>query len=377
MIYLDNSATTRPYDAVIRTIDHYLSEEYGNPSSLHRMGLNGEKAVKKARKQITQILGGQDKQLIFTSGGTESDNLAILGAASAHSRRGNHIVTSAVEHPAVLEACKKLAAQGFVVDVLPVDKQGLLNPKDVQAAVTEKTILISVMHVNNEVGAIQPIREIGSVKGNALLHVDCVQSFGKLSVSASWADLLSVSGHKIHGPKGTGALYVSKDARIHPQMLGGGQEVGMRSGTENVPGIAGFGLAAEMAAETLAHRSTQAAELKEFLQKGIMDGISDILVNSPDQGSPYILNVSFLGTRGEVLLHHLEQHGIYVSTGAACSSNKKGTSHVLQAMGRSDKEIEGAIRFSFSEFNSLEQMEEVLDRVKAAVAQFRKLGSFR
>jgi cysteine desulfurase len=377
MIYLDNSATTRPYDAVIRTVGHYMEEDYGNPSSLHRMGLNSEKAVKKARRQIAVGLNGLEKHVIFTSGGTESDNLAIFGAAMAHHRQGNRILTSMIEHPAVLEACKKLEKQGYVVDYLPVDQQGVVNPQDFKDAITDRTILISIMHVNNEIGSIQPIREISALKGNALLHLDCVQSFGKLPLSADWADLISLSGHKIHGPKGVGALYASKTSRLLPQIVGGGQENNHRSGTENVPAIAGFGQAAEIAIESMAARSVHVAHLKKWFEEGIRDQISDILVNSPIHSSPYILNVSFLGTRGEVLLHQLEQNEIYVSTGAACSSNKRGKSHVLQAMGRSEKEIDGALRFSFSEFNTMDQMDEVLDRLKMAIAQFRKLGSFR
>jgi cysteine desulfurase len=377
MIYLDNSATTRPYDAVISTVGHYMQEEYGNPSSLHRMGLNSEKAVKKARRQIAIGLNGLEKHVIFTSGGTESDNLAIFGATMAHHRRGNRILTSVIEHPAVLEACKKLEKQGYVVDYMSVDPQGVVNPQDFKEAITDQTILISLMHVNNEVGAIQPVQEIAAIKGNALLHLDCVQSFGKLPLSANWADLISLSSHKIHGPKGIGALYATQNARIITQMVGGGQEYGLRSGTENVPGIAGFGQASEMAISTLAERSAHVRKLKDYLEEGIQDHIIDVLFNSTKKGSPYILNISFLGTRGEVLLHQLEQHGIYVSTGAACSSNKKGKSHVLLAMGRTEKEIDGALRFSFSEFNTLDQMDEVLDRLKTAVTQFRKLGSFR
>ena len=380
MIYLDNSATTRPYDAVIRTVGHYMEEEYGNPSSLHRMGLNSEKAVKKARRQIAQSLNAAENQIIFTSGGTEADNLAILGAALARNRRGNHIITSMVEHPAVLESCKKLEQEGFFVDYLPVDKMGAVSLDDFKNTITDKTILVSLMHVNNEVGTIQPVQEVSSMKGNALLHLDCVQSFGKLPLSASWADLISLSGHKIHGPKGIGALCAAKNARLIPLMVGGGQENGHRSGTENVPAISGFGLAAEMATVNMKDRINHVSKLKSFLEEGIREQIADILFNSPkshEKGSAYILNISFLGTRGEVLLHQLEQNGIYVSTGAACSSNKKGKSHVLLAMGRTDKEIDGALRFSFSEFNTMEQMEEVLDRLKTAVTQFRKLGSFR
>jgi cysteine desulfurase len=327
MIYLDNSATTRPYDAVIRTVEHFMEEEYGNPSSLHRMGLNSEKAVKKARHQIAHGLSGLDKHVIFTSGGTESDNLAIFGTAMAHHRRGNRILTSMIEHPAVLEACKRLEKQGFIVDYLPVDKQGLVNPLDFKEAITDQTILISLMHVNNEVGSIQPVQEIAAIKGKALLHLDCVQSFGKLPLSADWADLISLSSHKIHGPKGIGALYAAHNARVLAQMVGGGQEYGLRSGTENVPGIAGFGLASELAVSNITQRKDHVGKLKAHLACGVKDQIEDILFNSPESSenaTPYILNISFLGTRGEVLLHQLEQHGIYVSTGAACSSNKKG-----------------------------------------------------
>lgn len=377
MIYLDNSATTRPYEAVIKTLDHLMREEYGNPSSLHRMGLNSEKAVRKARQQIARCLEATDKQVIFTSGGTESDNLAIFGAVNARSRMGKHLITSVIEHPAVLEACRKLESQGYLVDYMPVDQNGMVRPADVDAAMTDQTLLISLMHVNNEIGSIQPIGEIAALKKTAWLHLDCVQSFGKLPLSADRADLISISGHKIHGPKGIGALYAAKNIRLLPQMVGGGQEFGYRSGTENVPAIAGFGLAAQMADETMVARQTYVAGLKARLSAGILDAIPDLIVNSPEHSSPYILNISFLGTRGEVLLHQLEQHGIYVSTGAACSSNKKGKSHVLKALGRTEKEIDGALRFSFSEFNTMEQMDEVLDRLINEVAKFRKLGSFR
>jgi cysteine desulfurase len=377
MIYLDNSATTRPYEEVIRTVGHHMEETYGNPSSLHRRGLQGEKAVKKARQQIAGALQCTDNRIVFTSGGTESDNLAVFGVAAAYGRRGKHIVTSQIEHPAVLEACRKLEQQGYVVDYLPVDEWGTVSPDELSQAVDGQTILVSLMHVNNEVGTIQPIRDISAAKGQSLLHLDCVQSFGKLPLAADDADLISISGHKIHGPKGIGALYAAKHVRLIPQIVGGGQENGLRSGTENVPGIAGFGLAAEMAVSNMDHRSTMVGQLKKYLEDGIRDRIPDIVINSPTWSSPYILNISFLGTRGEVLLHQLEQDGIYVSTGAACSSNKKGKSHVLLAMGRTEKEIDGALRFSFSEFNTVEQMDQVLDRLNAAVTKFRKLGSFR
>lgn len=377
MIYLDNSATTKPYPEVVRLVSAVMDDCYGNPSSLHSVGLEAERAVREASRRIRRCLGGQETQLVFTSGGTESDNLAILGAASALGRRGRRVVTSLVEHPAVTEAMNKLESMGFEVIRVPVDKAGRIDLDRLGEAVNPDTVLISVMHVNNETGTIQPIDEINRLKGQALFHTDAVQSFGKIPLSAGQADLLSLSAHKIHGPKGVGALAFRKGIRLLPQLLGGGQEQGLRSGTENVPGIAGFGLAAEMAAATLETRAKAAAELRQRLLAGIRGNIPDIRVNSPEDGSPFILNVSFLGTRGEVLLHRLEQEGVCVSTGAACSSRKRGKSPVLVAMGLSEREIEGAIRFSLGAFNTAEDIDTALDRLQTAVAQFRKLGSFR
>lgn len=377
MIYLDNSATTKPYPEVVRLVSATMEDCYGNPSSLHSMGLEAERAVREASRRVRRCLGGQETQLVFTSGGTESDNLAILGAALALGRRGRRVVTSQVEHPAVSEAMNKLEAMGYEVIRVPVDKAGRIDLDCLDEAVNPDTVLISIMHVNNETGAIQPIDEINRLKGTALFHTDAVQSFCKVPLSAGQADLISLSAHKIHGPKGVGALVFRKGIRLLPQLVGGGQEQGLRSGTENVPGIAGFGLAAEMASATLEARAKAASELRERLLAGIRETIPDIRVNSPEDGSPFILNVSFLGTRGEVLLHRLEQEGVCVSTGAACSSRKRGKSPVLVAMGLSEREIEGAIRFSLGAFNTTEDIDAALDRLKAAVAQFRKLGSFR
>lgn len=377
MIYLDNSATTRPYRRVVELVSEVSEERYGNPSSLHVLGLEAEKTVKEAGKQIKRALGGASAQIVFTSGGTESDNLAVFGAAGIGGRKSRKIITSAVEHPAVAEAMNQLESQGCRVVRLPVDGWGCIDMDRFRDAVDAETFLISIMHVNNEVGTIQPIREINESKGQALFHTDAVQSFGKIPLDGRDADMISVSAHKIHGPKGVGALAIAKGVRLAPQLLGGGQEQGVRSGTENVPAIAGFGLAAELAAAGLEHRSAAAGVLRATLLDGIRGTIPDIRVNSPEDGSPFILNVSFLGTRGEVLLHRLEQDGIFVSTGAACSSRKRGRSPVLSAMGLSDREIEGAIRFSFSEFNTLDEIHITLECLKSAVTQFRKLGSFR
>ncbi|QHI73328.1 cysteine desulfurase family protein [Aminipila terrae] len=393
-VYLDNSATTKQYDAVTDKMVVYMKEDFGNPSSLHKLGLTAEKAVKNARKNVAEAIGVRDDEIIFTSGGTEADNTALLGAASARKRRGKKIITSTIEHPAVLETASKLENLGFTVEYLDVDENGSVNPEALQEAMTEDTILISVMGVNNEVGTIEPVKEMVQIKDkynkehgtDILFHMDGVQSFGKLSHMINGIDMISVSGHKIHGPKGIGALYVRKGLMIEPYLIGGGQEKHMRSGTENVPAIAGFGQAAKLTDDNLECRIKNMSAARNYLMEGIKAEIKDIKINSVEKDSfvwdsgmccPSVLNISFLGTRGEVLLHTLEQEEIYVSTGSACSSNKKGQSHVLKAMGLKDKEIEGAIRFSFSEFNTIEEMDYVLGHLKDAVARFRRLGSFR
>ncbi|MDF2656159.1 MAG: cysteine desulfurase [Bacillota bacterium] len=386
-VYLDNSATTRPYQEVIEETVKYMAADYGNPSSLHRMGIKAEKAVKESRRVIAASLGAKEEEIFFTSGGTESDNIALFGAAQARKRRGDTIITSQIEHPAVLESCKKLEIMGFKVVYLPVDRLGRIDLSSLEKAMDDRTILISIMQVNNETGAIQPIQEIVRLKREAekrlgneiLVHCDGVQSYGKqqISVKDQGIDLFSVSGHKIHGPKGVGALYVRKDLNIHPTIHGGGQEKGLRSGTENVPAIAGFGKAAALGSADLENRIKAMEAAKFRLKQGIEKEIPNVRFNSSEEGTSSILNVSFLGVRGEVLLHTLEQSDIYVSTGSACSSKKKGQSHVLKAMGLTDGEIEGAIRFSFNEFNTIEEMDYVLSELKNAVLKFRRLGSFR
>jgi len=384
-VYLDNSATTKPYREVIETMVNYMEHDFGNPSSLHRMGITAEKGMKEARKSVASSLGVREEEIYFTSGGTEADNTALFGAVQARKRRGNKIITSRIEHPAILESCRKLEEMGFQVVYLPVDRRGMIDMDVLENELDNQTILITVMQVNNEVGSIQPIAEIverkeriGKKLGTEiLLHTDAVQSYGKLPVRMDGIDLLSVSGHKIHGPKGVGALYVRKGINLPPYMIGGGQERGLRSGTENVPAVAGFGTAADLSRKNFGERIEAMKRVKTYLDEGIRTEIPDIVFNSGRSGSPAITNVSFSGVRGEVLLHTLEQSEIYVSTGSACSSRKKGQSHVLKAMGLSDREIEGAIRFSFSEFNTLEEMDFVLDRLKDAVLKFRKLGSFR
>lgn len=387
MIYLDNSATTRQYPEVTREMLRYMDEFYGNPSSLYQLGVDSEKAVKKARTALQKAIGMEDSRVYFTSGGTEADNMAIFGAARALKRRGRRIVTTAVEHPAVLECCKELEKQGFEVIYVGVDRNCRLDIDALRSAVNDETILVSMMHVNNEAGTIMPVNEVKQIMKEkdapGIFHCDAVQSFGKLQLCSD-ADVISVSGHKIHGPKGTGAICIREGVNIPAFICGGGQESGKRSGTENVPAIAGFGLAAEMSEHGRRENSASMAQMRQRLISQLTASLDDIVINSPETAGENageccgsLLNISFLGTRGEVLLHTLEQDGIYVSTGSACSSNKKGQSHVLKAMGLKDKEIEGTLRFSFGRMNSIEEIDIAADKVAAAVKRFRRLGSFR
>ena len=393
LVYLDNSATTRQYDEVTELMSRAMRESFGNPSSLHSLGLKAEKEVKNARKILAQSLGADEEEVFFTSCGTESDNTGLMGAAQAQKRRGKKIIVSAVEHPAILEPAKKLESMGFEVAYIGVDKQCRLNLESLKNAVTDDTILISVMGVNNETGTIMPIEEIARFKEeynrthgtDIWLHTDAVQAFGKILVNLKkeykGVDFLSASAHKIHGPKGMGLLYMKKGLNLVPFLLGGGQERHMRSGTENTPGIVGFGKAAELAMRDFDERIQRMSTARQRLLEQICAEIKDIRINSPEgeEACPSVLNLSFLGTRGEVLLHTLEQDGLFVSTGSACFSNHSSAkgSHVLNAMGLTPKEIEGAIRFSFSEFNTEEEIDFTADKVKAAVARFRRLGSFR
>ncbi len=392
-VYLDNSATTRQYDEVTDAMYKVAKENYGNPSSLHSMGLAAEKAVRQARGSLAKALGAAEDEVYFTSCGTESDNTVLMEAARAKKRIGNKIIISAVEHPAILEPAKRLEEMGYEVEYIGVDGKCQLNIEQLKSAITDDTILISIMGVNNETGTIMPIPEIARIKDeynkahgtDIWLHSDCVQAFGKIPMSLAkeyrGVDFVSLSAHKIHGPKGMGGLYVRKGRNLPAFMLGGGQEKHMRSGTENTPGIMGLGKAAELASANFGTRIENMRAARTYLLEAIKSQIGDIRINSPEDESacPSVLNISFLGTRGEVILHTLEQDGIYVSTGSACASNhtsQKG-SHVLNAMGLSPKEIEGAIRFSFSEFSTIEDMEYAADKVKAAVTRFRKLGTFR
>ncbi len=377
-VYLDNSATTKVCKEAADKAYEIMTEGYGNPSSLHSLGNKAAKELKNARKTILDRFGGGNKsQLIFTSSGTESDNMAIIGTFNRLKRRADEIITTQVEHPAVLETCKYLEKQGAKIKYLSVDSDCKIDIDELSYEISDKTALISVMTVNNETGSIMPVSKIAELKGNVVLHTDAVQAFGKLRMDKLNADLISISSHKINGPKGTGAIYAKSSELLSPILHGGGQEMGYRSGTENLPGIAAFGVATEKVYENIEVRIKKIEELNRYFRKGIEEEIEDIRFNSPIDACPSVLNVSILSTRAEVILHRLEQEGIMVSTGSACSSGKKGDSHVLKAMGLSHKDIEGAIRFSFSAENTIDEMDYVLCKLKDAVTNFRRLGSFR
>lgn len=378
-VYFDNSATTRCYESVKDIVVKTMMEDYGNPSAMHRKGVEAENYVKKSAGIIAGILKVQEKEILFTSGGTESNNLALIGAAMANRRSGNHIVTTMVEHAAVSQPAAFLQEQGFEVSYVPVDNQGRIKLDALKSVLRPDTILVSVMYVNNEVGAVMPVEEIGKLvhelSPKALFHVDAIQAFGKYRIHPRKAgiDLLSVSGHKIHGPKGVGFLYISEKAKVQPLILGGGQQNGMRSGTDNVPGIAGLGAAAEEIYSNLEKNNEHLYSLKEYIAKGL-ERIPDIRINGMPlrEGAPQILSISVMGVRSEVLLHALEDREIYVSAGSACSSHKRKPSATLSAMGMSGDQIESTVRLSFSESNTIEEADCFLRAMEELVPMLRR-----
>jgi cysteine desulfurase len=376
-IYLDNSSTTRPFDEVIQYMDEIYSKTYGNPSSLHRRGIEAERVVKNARETIADSLGAESREIYFTSGGTEANNLAIRGFLSANPRSGKHIITTKIEHPSVLEVFKYLEKQGYKTDYLDVDSSGCIDIEELRERINKDTALISIIHTNNETGTIQPIDEVVKIKNQknkkTALHVDAVQAYGKskLSPRKNGVDMLSVSAHKIHGPKGAGALYVNRNIRISPIIFGGGQESLIRSGTENVAGIGGFGKASEIFLREINNKLPVVEEINKQFIKMLKENFEGIRINSPYNASPFILNVSFKGLKAEVLLHHLEERNIFVSTGSACSSRRNTHSHVLEAMGCMHEYLEGAIRFSFSIYNKKEDIYEVIKQLKEIVPRIQ------
>lgn len=383
-IYLDNSATTRVYPEVAQLMTKIMCEDYGNPSSMHHKGVEAEKYVRQAKEIFAGILKCDAKNIYFTSGGTESDNLAIIGAAQSLKRRGTHIITTKIEHPAVLNTMKYLEGQGFTVSYISVDKAGVIDLEELEKELSEETILVSIMHTNNEIGSVQPLTKVSELikkkSPNALFHVDAVQGFGKARIlpKKTGIDLMSISSHKIHGPKGMGVLYVGDNVRLIPISYGGGQQGGLRNGTENVPGIAGMALAAKMLYENFDADIEKLYALKKQLIKGALE-LGDVYVNgvseNPDDiGStaPHIVSLSFQGIRAEVLLHTLEESGIYVSAGSACSTHKPEPSATLKAIGLDKSLLDCTLRFSMSNMTTKEDIDRVLEVLNKTLPMLRR-----
>lgn len=379
-VYLDNSATTRCYPEVGELVYKVMCRDYGNPSSMHRKGVEAEHYVKEAKESLARLLKVNAKEIFFTSGGTESDNLALIGAARAARRSGNHLITSAIEHPAILNTMRHLEEkEGFRVTYLPVDANGQIKLEALKEALCKDTILVSVMYVNNEVGAVQPVEQavklVKRYNPQILFHSDAVQGFGKYRIYPKrlGVDLLSVSGHKIHGPKGIGFLYINEKVKISPIVYGGGQQKDIRSGTENVPGIAGIALAAKMIYQDLDMKVALMRELKEQFLEGVSQIENTAIHGLTDENSaPHIISVGFAGIRSEVLLHALEEKGIYVSSGSACASNHPAVSGVLKGIGAPREYLDATLRFSMSEFTTKEEIDYTLETLYNCVPVLRK-----
>ena len=379
-VYLDNSATTKCYESVRDLVGKVMCEDYGNPSSMHKKGVEAEKYVRESKEIFAKLLKVQEKEIFFTSGGTESDNLALIGCARANKRAGNHLITTTIEHPAILNTMQYLEREeGFRVTYLPVDNMGRVRLDALKNALCRDTILVSIMYVNNEMGSVQPIEEavqiVKNYNRNILFHVDAVQGFGKYRIFPKkiGVDLLSISGHKIHGPKGSGVLYISEKVKIKPIVFGGEQQKNIRSGTENVPGIAGIGLAAKEIYTNLEDKVARMRELKAYFVEGIQNIERTTIHGAFDETSaPHIVSVGFAGIRSEVLLHTLESKGIYVSSGSACASNHPAISGVLKGIGARAEYLDATLRFSFSEFTTREEIDYTLQTLYNCVPMLRK-----
>lgn len=376
-VYFDNSATTKPYDEVIEAVSKGMKEYFGNPSSLHKIGMNCEKRLNEAREYFASTIKCNKEEIYFTSGGSEGNNLILKGLL----KPGHHFITTAFEHHSIISTCKQLEEKGVKVTYLDVDSEGRISLEDLEEAITKDTVLVSIMQVNNEIGVIQDIEAIGKLikerSSRAKFHVDAVQGYGKLpiDVNKSNVDFLTVASHKIHGPKGVGFIYIKKGIKLNSLISGGSQEKGIRAGTENLPGIIGFEKAAQMTFEEMESRYDKVLELKKYFVERLNE-IKDIRINGEIDGfSPYILNVSFLGVRAEVLLHLLEEQNIYVATGSACTSKSSAAhgSYVIKSLGLSNKEVESAIRFSFSYENTKEEVDYTIDVLKKSLMFLRRV----
>lgn len=379
--YLDNAATTRVFPEVRKMMVHVMEEDFGNPSSKHTKGITAENYIKEAKETICTQLKCKPKEIIFTSGGTESNNMAFIGTAIANRRAGKHVITTRIEHASVHEPMAYLEEMGYDVTYLPVDSTGRVSVEELENAIREDTFLISIMYVNNEVGSVQPIEQIGQMlkkkHPQILFHVDAIQAFGKYKIVPKklGVDMMSVSGHKIHGPKGSGFLYVNEKVKIRPILFGGGQQDGMRSGTENVPAIAGLGVAVKEIYTGHLEKRAKLYELKKRLIAGLqdVDGVTiNALIDPIEETAPHIVSVSFANTRSEVMLHALAQKGVFVSSGSACSSNHPELSGTLQAIGVKSELLDSTLRFSFSVMTTSEEIDYAIEVVKEVLPVLRK-----
>jgi len=379
-IYMDHSATTPVAPEVLEAMLPYFREKFGNASSLHSFGLEAKEALEDSREKVAKLLGASAEEIIFTSGGTESDNLALKGVAYRNREKGKHIITTTIEHPAILEVCRKLETKGFEITYLPVTNEGFVDPAELESTIRKDTILISVMHANNEVGTIQPLKEIGRIAAekDIYFHTDAVQSAGKIPIDVDemGLDLLSLSAHKLYGPKGVGALYIRKGTRLESITQGGGHERNLRSGTENISGIVGLAKAAELAQQVMGEEAEHLTELRDRLAKLVLDNISDCWINgSMANRLPSNLNFGFKYVEGESLLLFLDSKGIAVSTGSACSSKKLEPSHVLLALGLNPVDCHGSLRITLGRSNTEDDIDYVAGAINEAVERFRGISA--
>jgi cysteine desulfurase len=378
-IYFDHAATTPVLPEVVSEINNCFTKFYGNASEPHLPGREAKEILENSRKIIAEALGAESSEIIFTSGGTESDNLALFGIAEAYQKKGNHIITSEIEHPAVTMPMKKLARRGFKITFVPVDKFGIIDPGDIKKAINKNTILVSIMHANNIVGSIQPVEEIGRIlkENNIIFHTDAVQTFCSVNTKVRdlGIDLLSISGHKIYGPKGVGALYIKKGTKIMPHIFGGGQEKGRRSGTENIPGIAGLAKATEIGQKKIHAKIDKLSKMRDYLKEEVLSRIEDVRFNGhPTKRLPGNCNFSFKYIEGEAIVLKMDYAGIAVSSGSACSSSSIKPSHALVAMGLSEEEASGSLRVTLGFENTLEEINYFLDEAEKAIRDLRRIS---
>ena len=384
-VYFDSAATGKVLPEAVETMVKVMTEVYGNPSSASILGIEAGNVLKKSQEDIARIINAEPSEIYFTSGGTEGDNWAIFGTAYGYKRSGKHIITTNTEHPAINLPLEALKEEGFEIEKIGVDEKGYIDIEELKSKIRKDTILVSVILANNETGTVQDIEKIGQavkeVNNDTLLHADAVQAFGKMKIDVknSKIDMLSASGHKFGAPRGTGIFYMKKGLKVKPLMYGGGQQLNQRPGTENVAGAAAIAKAAEVCYKNLEENNEKIREIKKYIADRVLTEIPNTFINgdSIEKASPYVLNIGFMGLRSEVLLHALEAEGIYVSAGSACNSKKKVRSSVLSAMGKSDEEIEGSIRLSFSKFNTMEEAEYAVEKLKEQAALLRRFNRKR